>query len=666
MQGGEYKPFEGICLTDTFQMYEAEDLVSELFEDNSERRKRQKGLDIRVIMGNPPYSYKQGSANDSNQAVKYPHLDRRITDTYVAHSPARLNISVYNSYIRAIRWGSDRLGKKGGVMAYVTDASWLDGNAMAGVRHCLAEEFSSLYIFHLRGDARTQGEQRQKEKGNVFGEGSRSAIAITVFVKNPAAAEHGRIHFHDIGDYLSADDKKAIIAEFGSINGIADGPGWKTITPNDHADWLNQRDDSFYEFVPLGEKKAKGELQLFENYSGGVKTNRDAWCYNASREKLASNMARMIDFYNSEVDRYQAAGGKDGVGSPKSFIDSNPTKISWDGAQVVGVERCQHGQFDCDSIRGALYRPFAKTWLYYDRFFNNSIYQWNRIAPTEDCDNRVIVIKQGWSCSGQLALMTDTVIDIQTDGGTQCFPRYLYEPVEVYEQMPGWDDRHEKDAPPGYRRRDGISNTGLAHVQSHYPGETITKDDVFHYVYGLLHSPDYRERFANNLSRDLPRIPCVASVEDFRAFVEAGRALGALHVDYEQVEPYPVELHITGDKAYEDLTADDLRVNKPWKFAGKSGNKDRTRVHYNEKITITGVPVEAYDYVVNGKPALQWVMERQVVKTDKASGIVSDANDYAVETMGDPAYPLKLFQRVITVSLETQRIVSKLPKLDIR
>jgi predicted helicase len=667
MQGGEYKPFEGICLTDTFQMYEADDLVSELFEDNSERRKRQKGLDIRVIMGNPPYAYKQGSANDDNQVVKYPHLDERIANTYVANASATRTSAVYNSYIRAIRWGSDRLGKKGGVMAYVTDASWLDGNAMAGVRHCLAEEFSSLYIFHLRGlrGQRTQGERAKQEGGQIFGSGSGAAIAITVFVKNPAAAEHGHIHFHDIGDYLSADDKKALIAEFGSVNGIANGPGWKAITPNAHADWLNKRDDAFYSYMPLGAKKKTDETQLFESYSCGVVTSRDAWCYNPSRDKLETNMQHTIDFYNSEVDRYEAAGGKSIVGDAKAFADKNPKKISWDRVQFKGIENGRRGEFNATGVMPGMYRPFSKTWMYFDRFFNNCVYQMPKIFPTADVENGVIAVA-GVGASDFSLMMFDQVPCFDAINKSQCFPRYIYEAVDNKNQMPGWDDGNEDGAPAGYRHRDGITDAGLAHIQSHYPGETITKDDVFDYVYGLLHSPDYRERFANNLSRDLPRIPCVASAEDFRAFVDAGRALGTLHVDYERVEPYPVDLHITGDKAYEDLTADDLRVNKPWKFTGKSGNKDRTRVHYNDKITITGVPVEAYDYVVNGKPALQWVMECQIVKTDKASGIVSDANDYAVETMGDPAYPLKLFQRVITVSLETQRIVSNLPKLDMR
>lgn len=660
ISGGDYTRFEGICLTDTFQMYESEDLVSELFVDNSERRKRQKGLDIRVIMGNPPYAYKQGSANDNNQVIGYEGLDERIRQSYVAHSSATRTSAVYNSYIRAIKWGSERLGEKGGVMAYVTDASWLDGNAMAGVRYCLAEEYSSLYVFHLRGNQRTTDWRR--EGGKIFGEGSQSAIAITVFVKNPEAREHGQIYFHDIGDYLSADEKKAVIEKFGGIEGIASGPGWQAITPNAYADWLNQRSDAFYDYIPLGDKKAKGGLQLFENYSCGVVTSRDAWCYNPSQQKLKSNMQSMIEFYNSEVDRYQDAGGKTEVGGAKAFIDKNSKKISWDRVQFHGVERGRYGGYSQACVMAGMYRPFSKSWMYFDRFFNNCVYQIPKIFPAAHAANRIIAIS-GVGASDFSVVMMSLVPCFDVINKSQCFPRYLYEPAKSKDQMPGWDDGAQSDASPGYRRRDALTDAGLVHIQSHYPGETINKDDVFHYAYGLLHSPDYRERFANNLSRDLPRIPCVATIDDFRAFVAAGRELADLHVDYEQVEPYAVDLRIAGDKSYDELTEADLRVNKPWKFGGKAKTKDRSVVHFNDKITITGVPVEAYDYVVNGKPALQWVMERQVVKTDKKSGIVSDANDYAVETVGDPAYPLKLFQRVITVSLETLRIVRSLPSL---
>jgi predicted helicase len=256
---------------------------------------------------------------------------------------------------------------------------------------------------------------------------------------------------------------------------------------------------------------------------------------------------------------------------------------------------------------------------------------------------------------------TGPLISNFQDNG-QCFPLYLYSETKPEDGLFA-----QLDAETGLTRRDAITDAGLAQFQSAYPGETITKEDLFYYIYGLLHSPDYRDRFKNNLAKALPRIPAVRTVEDFAAFRDAGRALGDLHVYFETVEPYLVTFK-EGDHALINEAQDDpvkfYRVTK-MKFGGKGKEKDKTTVIYNDNITMQNIPLEAYDYVVNGKPALEWVMERQVVKQDKASGIINDANDYANETIGDPRYPLDLFRRVITVSLETMRIVNGLPALDI-
>jgi predicted helicase len=257
-------------------------------------------------------------------------------------------------------------------------------------------------------------------------------------------------------------------------------------------------------------------------------------------------------------------------------------------------------------------------------------------------------------------LLANAVPDIQFLDNGQCFPLKLFEPASA-------DDSLFATGETGYTERDGISDVGLKHFQDAYAGEQISKEDLFYYIYGLLHSPDYRERFKNNLSKELPRIPAVKTAADFWAFSKAGRALGDLHVNYETVEPYMVTFaegnHLLAPEAQSNPEAF-YRVEK-MKFGGKGKAKDKTTVHYNPRITMTGIPLEAYDYVVNGKSALDWVMERQCVKTDKASGIVNDANDYAVETVGNPAYPLELFQRVITVSLETMKIVNGLPSLEL-
>ena len=657
LQGGDYVPFEGICLTDTFQMYESEDLISHYMPDNSERRKRQKATDIRVIVGNPPYSASQSSANDDNANVAYPSLDERIRSTYADRSRAGMKNALYDSYIRAIRWGSDRIGDAG-VMAYVSNAGWIDGNAADGLRACLKEEFSDLYVFHLRGNARTSGEQRRKEKGNVFGEGTRTPVSINVFVKNPNSDEQGRIFLHDIGDYLDQKQKLAIVQNFGSIGGISSSQGWNPITPDEHNDWLNQRDSSFDAFIKIGDKKSKSEPAIFSNYSSGLKTNRDAWCFNGSREALLGNVERSIDFYNSEVERYKLEGSGQ---SAKEFVSKDHTRISWDRTEIAGVEKGKKINFDPLSVYNAMYRPFTKQWSYFNRRFNNCVYQMPRVFPNPQIATPVICLTGGsapvFSC-----FMASSLPEFLMMFNGQCFPLNVYvEQAEVNDEDLFSDGSSERTA----AKQDGVSDAGLKHFQAAYPGEEITKEDVFYYVYGLLHSEDYRSRYADNLSKELPRIPCVKKAEDFWAFSRAGRALGDLHVNYESVAPYSVTIK-QGDLRTAVIKDPEAfyRVTK-MKFGGNARAKDKSTVIYNANITMQDIPLEAYDYVVNGKPALEWVMERQVVKTDKKSGITNDANRYAIETMDNPAYPLELFQRVITVSLETMKIVRGLPKLEI-
>lgn len=663
LSDGDYLPFEGICLTDTFQLYEQDrDLISDLMADNSNRRTRQKALDIRVIMGNPPYSVGQSSANDNAANVAYPKLDGRIRDTYAARTNATLKNALYDSYIRAIRWASDRIGDSG-VVAYVSNAGWIDGNAMGGLRKCLAEEFANIHVFHLRGNARTSGERRRKEKDNVFGLGSRTPVAITLLVKNPTATTHGRISFHDIGDYLSRDEKLAIITRFGSVAGIEEAGGWQTITPDEHGDWLGQRDASFNEFMKIGDKRSQGEPVLYDGYSSGIKTNRDAWCYNFSNIAVSTNIERSIAFYNTEVSRYRLAATDK---SARDFVDTNPTKISWDRTEFFGVERGKVITFNRESVVKSMYRPFIKEWAYFDRRFNNCVYQMPRLFPAGSAGNLSIAIT-GQGAKDFSVLMVDCLPSFDTIEKGQCFPRFLYgDGAESVEASQGGLFASGRGADGHAVPRDAITDEGLTHFLSAYPDETITKDDLFYYTYGLLHSPDYRDSYADNLSKELPRIPALKGIENFRIFVEAGRKLGKLHIGYEAVDPYPVTI-AQGDLRLANIPDPEAfyRVEQ-MKFAGKRPKLDKTCVIYNAHITMRGIPAEAYEYVVNGKPALEWVMERQCVKTDKASGIVNDANRYAIETVGDPAYPLLLFQRMITVSLETMKIVRSLPPLDIQ
>lgn len=661
-----YKPFNGICLTDTFQMYEKEDLISEMLEDNSARRKKQKKLDIRVIMGNPPYSAGQDDAGSNNQNIAYARLDERISDSYVAASSRTDGKSkAYDSYIRAMRWASDRIGNSG-VIGFVTNAGFLDSNSMDGLRKSLAEEFSNIYVFHLRGNQRTQGELSRKEGGKIFGSGSRAPIAISLLVKNPDAKQHGQIYWHDIGDYLSREDKLDKVSAFVSIGGITDADGWQAITPDQHGDWLKQRDDGFADFLKVGDKKDSRGV-LFETYSMGVKTNRDDWTFNFSEKYLANQISKMIAFYNLEVDKWTARE-KSSTDDVHDFIDPSPTNIKWTEDVINDLSKGRKHSFDPQAIRSSLRRPFCKQKLYFNKTFNWTHHLMPQMFPTESCENKMIYITGTGVSKDFTVLAVDTLPDFQLLANGQGLPLYLYEKSDECDAIDfeGTGDMFTSKADKlaagknGYTRKDAITDTGLKHFSDAYPSESISKEDLFYYVYGLLHSPEYRERYADNLSKELPRIPAVKTAEDFWHFSKAGRDLAELHLNYETIECYPVNI-MGGKDQLKQFKDADFRVTK-MKFANK---EDKSIVVYNHKITMTDIPLEAYEYVVNGKPALDWVMERQCVKTDKDSGIVNDANLWATETVGDAKYPLELFQRVITVSLETMKIVNGLPKLDI-
>jgi len=663
--GGEYQPFEGICLTDTFQLYEQEDLIDHILMDNSARRKRQKKLDIRVIIGNPPYSAGQTSANDNNQNIAYPYLDNRIRTTYASRSTATLKNALYDSYIRAIRWASDRIGNSG-VVGFVTNAGFLEANTADGLRQCLAEEFSSIYVFHLRGNQRTSGELSRKEGGKIFGSGSRAPISISLLVKNPNAKQHGHILLHDIGDYFSREEKLKKISCFKSISGISEADGWKIIVPDQHGDWVNQRNDNFKKYILLGDKTNKEAKVLFLKYSGGVKTNRDAWCYNYSEKNLKTNMSNMINFYNNETNRFfqelDVLDKKQREAKIDGFIDTDPSKISWTRALKQYLINNKKFAFEPNCIIKSLYRPFNKQWLYFNRTFNEMVLQVPRIFPNAIEKNKVICVSGIGTKNAFSVIISDIPPCFDNIEKGQCFPMFFYEEQKSNSssKKPGQAELFSTSAPieKNRKRHEGITDISLEHFNAAYPKETISKEDIFYYVYGMLHSQDYRERFADNLNKEIPRIPWVRTPTDFWAFSHAGRKLADLHLYYETVEPYPVTID-TGGKT---LTDADYRVKK-MRYGKKGKEKDLTTLYYNEKITLSGIPLEAYDYVVNGKPALDWVVERQCVKTDKASGIVNDANDWAIETMKNPRYPLELFQRVITVSLETVKIVNSLPRL---
>jgi predicted helicase len=660
--GGKYQPFEGICLTDTFQLYEKDDLINDVLVENSARRKRQKKLDIRVVVGNPPYSVGQDSENDNNANIAYPLLDGRIAETYAAGSTAANKKGLYDSYVRAIRWASDRVGNSG-VIGFVTNASFIETGTFDGLRKCLVSEFSSLYVFHLRGNQRTSGDRSRREGGKVFGGGSRAPVAISLLVKNPTATERGQIFFRDVGDYLTREEKLTEISTFGGVDGISAANGWTAVKPDDHGDWLKQRDVSFSKHLVLGDKTGS-EPCLFANFSLGLGTNRDAWVYGSSKAGVAERVEQTIAFYNSELDRFNGmypTGDKshrleqmDGV------VSTEPTQISWSSSLKDHFARGTRIQFDRRRLVPSLYRAFTKQWLYFGPYLIHRPGQMPRIFPHADTVNRAIGVTGIGSRTDFSCFMADANPALDLLEKSQWYPLYLYESDDgggggTVGESPGGKTEAIK-----LTRRDAITDVGLAHFLEAYPGETFTKEDVFYYVYGVIHSPDFRERYADNLGKELLRVPRVATAADFWAFSNAGRSLGDLHVDYEKVAEF-AGVTVTEPNRSTSHRKALYRVEK-MRF-GKG--QDKTVIHYNESVTVSGIPLEAYEYVVSGRSAIEWVMERQSVTTDKASGIVKDANAWAIETIEDPRYPLSLLLRVITVSLQTMKVVGSLPALDL-
>ena len=627
--GGEYESFPGAVLTDTFQMYEENDpLDVEMFVDNSERILRQMETPIHVLIGNPPWSSGQNNANDNNANESYPTLDKRISETYAAGTQATNKNSLYDSYIRAFRWASDRIGEKG-IISFVTNGGWLRSDSANGFRTCLTDEFSSIYVFDLRGNQRTQGEQSRKEGGKVFGSGSRAPVAITLLVKNPESTEHGTIYYHDIGDYLTREDKLSIVKS--SVTGVPFE--WNLLHPDRHGDWLDQRDDSWYRFAPIGLEKLKGRRGIFDIWSRGVATARDVWTWNYSSIELEKNICKTIDFYNKERNRYEENGGGTDV---NDFVEYNETQIKWNRSLLSHCKKNKEIVFSPNYMVEGMFRPFCKQWLYFGSDLNDMTYLIPKLFPKGYKNIVIDVCDRGVYISSGLP-------DLELMHHGQCFPLYWYEKPENGGRMIRHDaitdealDLFRKEYPAGFGKR--AQKDG---------GSEIQKEDIFYYIYGILHSEEYRSRYSTNLKKELPRIPLS---DNFKGFYYAGKALAELHLNYESAELYP--LTIVGN-AKNPGPVTKMRWGKKRNPNTGKAEADKSVLVYNGNLTFKDIPDIAHRYVVNGRSPLEWMIDRYQVKTDKASGIVNDPNKYS----DDPLYIANLIQRLVTVSIETMKII---------
>ena len=677
-----YVEFPGMTLTDTFQLHEGDGTITEDFEGlaaNNERAKAEKNSAITVIVMNPPYSSGQNSANDKNKNLKYPRLDERIEETYVRRSGAGLMTKLYDSYFRALRWASDRIGERG-VIAFISNISFVEGNSADGVRITLQEEFSQIFIFNLRGGTRGKvGASAKSEGGSVFD--IQTGVAITILIKDPTHTSAAEIFYAEAEDYATRQEKLDQIRSYRSIEGISAEDAFRSITPNEQGDWISTRDERFANFQEIGNKPLKGKdatPAIFRQYSLGLATNRDAWCYNFSGEAVASNMHRMIDNYNEQV--------KDQRTSANANTDA--TQINWNDRLLRDLDSQKIHRYERAALRASMYRPFCKQHVYFSKEMNTRTCQLPQVFPNKEHGNLCITTSTDYRKEFTPFICT-LLPDLNSVGTPQIFPLYTWEPLsptsggepDLFADLATASESRADGAVmassldfsrpigdqipvilDGYHRVDNVTDATLASYQEHYGDAGITKEDIVFYVYALLHHPEYRERYEDDLRKMLPHIPRAAG---FHTYASVGRELADLHVNYERVEQHPavheeISLHAPEDP-WELYRIGTRKMRFP-----KQGRRDTdyTRLEYNDYVTLTGIPAEAQGYSISGRSPLEWIIDRYHVKTDKASGIVNDPNDFLRE-QGRPDAVVDLIKRLVTVSMRTQELLATLPPLEI-
>lgn len=594
-----YVPFEGIVLTDTFESTETEDtLDDDYFGTNDARLKRQQEVPITAIIGNPPYSAKQTSVNDNNANLKYPRLDLRLAETYVSNSTATNKNNLYDSYIRAFRWASDQI-EGNGVIGFVSGAGFIDGNTADGMRKSFYEEFNHLYIFNLRGDQRTQGETSRKEGGKIFGSGSRTPIAISVLVKD--GSDKHEIHYHDIGDYLTRDDKLSILRDKESILNI----DWQNIVPDKNNDWINQRDENYANYSSLSGE----EDSLFFKSGIGYSTSRDIWTIGFSKEKVKLNSERMVSVFNEQVDKV----------IDENMLKSDKSKINWSRSLKKRWTKKEKINIKEGKMQLELYRPFTKKWTNFLPPIIEYPGLWRK-AFGNNYDESNIFLNIG-SGDRYSVLISDLISDYQLIFNTKSIQLFEFD-------------------------QDQLFGSYTTNVRDLWLKRIGTPLNVLDYSYSVLHSVDYKKKYLNDLKKTIPRIPLLVNPEEY---IRIGEKLRLLHVNYEEQPNW--------DGVEVEISKPDYRVKK-MKHPKKGV---LNTIIYNESITIKNIPEKAYDYVVNGRPAIEWIIDQYQVKTDKKSGITDDPNDFS----DDPKYILNLLLSVITVSMRTLELIDELPPFEV-
>ena len=619
---GEYLPFTGLCFADTLALAEGQQLAM-FAEENSERTQREQDAPITVIVGNPPYNVGQKNENENNKNLRYKVVDKRIGETYAKSSKATLNIQLYDAYVKFFRWATDRLNGRDGIVAFVSNNSFLNKLAFDGMRKHLTDDYTTIYHLDCGGDVR-KNPKLSGTTHNVFG--IQVGVGITILVRRQVEAGEKRLFYHALPPLARASEKLKALIAWSSVENV----DWSELTPDAKQNWLTEGMQADFEtFLPLGTKEAKASKgnAIFSQYSMGVNSSRDAYVYSFDKARLKDRAKQFVDLHNMTVDKYKRLDKPERLAF---VVDVNDNRIKWSRQTKALLGRLQYSTFTDSHLRRCLYRPFTKKVMYFDEFWNEERYKQHLIfpVPTSEEENISIVVSDRGHRGAFSTFATNCIPEYHLMASTdavQCFPFYVY----------------DED---GTNQRENITDWALQQFQAAH-GADVTKWDIFHYVYALLHSPAYREKYAENLKRELPRIPATPNETPgaFRRYVAAGEQLLKLHRDYEDAAEYRLQAIENRDVSY------------TWRVEKMRLSKDKTQVVVNESLTLAGIPPETFAYRLGNRSALEWVLDQYQVTTDKRSGIVSDPNREQ-----DHDYIVRLIGKVITVSLETVRLVKEL------
>ena len=626
-QTGEYEPFEGLCFVDTLDLIVGrQEQLGFVTEKNTKRVERQKRSPITIVIGNPPYNVGQAVHNESNQNRKYASIDQRIKATYAKASKATSVSKLSDAYVKFFRWATDRLHNREGIVCFVTNNGFIDQIAFDGMRKHLIRDFTEIYHLDLEGNVR-HNPGLSGTAYNVFG--IQVGVGITIAIRRDTSSRKPPRYFK-IDKLLRNHQKLAWLSAHESRSAI----DWQILEPDSKNTWLTGESDAEYVSglsIASKEARASGRVNphvLFRDYTLGIATHRDAVVYDFHRDPLKSRVANFVESYNGEVDRYKRSSCPEDV---DKFV--NYAHVAWDRDLKKDLKKLRYATFDGEKLRVATYRPFTRSFLYFDRMLNAEVYGFPSLSPTGATDGENIFLACsdiGWRASTFSALAVRGIPDLHlcaTLDAHQCFPFYVY----------------DED---GSNRRENITDWSLDQFRTQYKDKAITKWDIFHYVYGLLHHPGYRAKFADNLKRELPRIPFApeGASGGFRAFATAGQTLAALHLNYETLEPWTLTWVETPGVPL-SYVVEKMKLSR-----------DKTTLIVNPSLTLAGIPPEVSEYRLGNRSALEWVIDQYQISTDKRSGIVSDPN-----RDDDPEYIVRLIGQVVRVSVETVKLVNALP-----